>query len=664
MYIRDLKISSFRHLDTVRLGPFSEPHNYSDLVTLAGPNGCGKSSVLELLAQSLSSMWSLSFTNYRSMGSNSFEVEIGLTPQERSLAAESAERQGQREVSEYLKAHNSYFRATNYAEGEYQKQAGLYNQIHSTVSNTLRNEGSFQLGFFVKPDRSYKHVGFRRESIFEYQDRSTRQYFMNMGFQPADNQYSDMFEYLVQQRYHYLRALGSYYDRQKKGTLQRGDSEPADPLVPYNTLLQQLFPGYSFADKNEDFPTNLFVQIPSGELIQFADLSSGEKEVFFMLSFFLRHDVSNSVIVIDEPELHLHPELGRLLIRTMQEIKPGNQIWIATHNAEIIDESGRDRAFFISRDPTTRRPTVIAAKDEENAVSQLRQFFGFSGYIGVAKSLVFLEGTDTSSDRKLFANLLPETGSKIKLIPSRSSEDLVKLNAGVISILESGLGWLKFYLIRDRDYLPDDIAQHYKQNGKGRLCVLNRYHVENYLLDSFLIAKVQTEIFNKEVDRQYVDASLKALAQKMAAEVLRDMVSFRLNLIYQPKDFSLGKSFEGESFMLADGSWDSSKLGAFEERLRRKITETNTTLAEETEQSKLAKLVEECRNKIDAALSSDGWISLFPGRNLLQLYAKKETLGSYVAFQNSLIKEMKASAKIPDELKSIIETIESGSDFS
>jgi len=57
--------------------------------------------------------------------------------------------------------------------------------------------------------------------------------------------------------------------------------------------------------------------------------------------------VSNAVIVIDEPELHLHPELARLLIRTMQSIKPGNQIWLATHNTEIIDE--RDETeFFIS----------------------------------------------------------------------------------------------------------------------------------------------------------------------------------------------------------------------------------------------------------------------------------------------------------------------------
>jgi predicted ATPase len=63
--------------------------------------------------------------------------------------------------------------------------------------------------------------------------------------------------------------------------------------------------------------------------------------VFFLLSFFIRHRVEHSVITIDEPELHLHPELARRLVRLMLSVKPGNQIWLATHNGEIIDEAGR-----------------------------------------------------------------------------------------------------------------------------------------------------------------------------------------------------------------------------------------------------------------------------------------------------------------------------------
>jgi hypothetical protein len=63
-------------------------------------------------------------------------------------------------------------------------------------------------------------------------------------------------------------------------------TKPADPLVPYNDLLGQLFPGYSFVEATHD-DLSLKVQLPTGNVIPFQDLSSGEKEVFFILSFFI-----------------------------------------------------------------------------------------------------------------------------------------------------------------------------------------------------------------------------------------------------------------------------------------------------------------------------------------------------------------------------------------
>ena len=74
----------------------------------------------------------------------------------------------------------------------------------------------------------------------------------------------------------------------------------------YGELLARLYPDYSFAEAPADIPDNLYVNIPSGDRIAFQDLSSGEKEVFFILSFFLRNDVRDAIVVLDEPELHLH----------------------------------------------------------------------------------------------------------------------------------------------------------------------------------------------------------------------------------------------------------------------------------------------------------------------------------------------------------------------
>ena len=88
MYIQEIHIKTFRHLENVHLGPFMLPPNGSDLIVLAGPNGGGKSSILELLGFALSNSWSLAWQLHRSFPANAFEVALAVTPEERALIKE------------------------------------------------------------------------------------------------------------------------------------------------------------------------------------------------------------------------------------------------------------------------------------------------------------------------------------------------------------------------------------------------------------------------------------------------------------------------------------------------------------------------------------------------------------------------------------------------
>lgn len=667
MYIHEIHIKNFRHLENLHLGPFFQPPELSDLIVLAGPNGSGKSSVLELLGYALSQAWSLGWGLRRTLQDFSFEVAIALTEEERQTVRQFIQESGggADDVIQYLQQSGVYFRAYNYEEGKYQQSPGLYNSIHNFVLNALRNKYNRSPGFFIKSDRDYPPQGFIRERLFDYAQLTQQNYIWSMAFNTSDVQYRDIFDYLVQQRYHYFRKLGAH--RHQTRLAATGEPEPTDPLAPYDELLQRLFPGYKFADKDEDVPTNLYIQIPSGKIIPFSDLSSGEKEVFFISAFFLRHDVTSAVIVIDEPELHLHPELARRLIRTMQSIKPNNQLWLATHNAEIIDEAGRDRVIYFERDLDTWKSIVTLGTDEAEAVRKLKDLFGYSGYIGIAKSMVFLEGADSSSDRKMFSNLFPSYGNSLKFIPSNSSEHLVRLNAAILSILESNLGWMQFYLIRDRDYLTQETIEKYLTHLSGRIYVLNRHEIENYLLDEDLIAKVQSDIFNKPTDAATVNQRLRAAAKSISGEVLRDMVSFRLNMIYRPEDFSLGKFMNGEKFMDNDGNWIEEKVDSLRHQIHTKSQAINENLSSITESTSIDGLVEECQRELQQAISegSNEWKNIYPGKCLFEEYVKNEGLGKAIVLQNSLIKEMSITAgRTPDELNQIIQIIVEGRNFN
>jgi predicted ATP-binding protein involved in virulence len=79
MYVKEIEIGRYRHLENVSFGPFRVPEKTSSLVVLAGPNGGGKSSVLELVSKALSDSWSLTYQLNRAAPESSFEVTFGVS---------------------------------------------------------------------------------------------------------------------------------------------------------------------------------------------------------------------------------------------------------------------------------------------------------------------------------------------------------------------------------------------------------------------------------------------------------------------------------------------------------------------------------------------------------------------------------------------------------
>jgi len=74
----------------------------------------------------------------------------------------------------------------------------------------------------------------------------------------------------------------------------------------------------------------------SEEDISLEDLSSGEKQLLRIFIDVLLAD--GEPIIIDEPELSLHIDWQRKLLRILQRLAPNSQIIVATHSPEIMAE--------------------------------------------------------------------------------------------------------------------------------------------------------------------------------------------------------------------------------------------------------------------------------------------------------------------------------------
>ncbi len=80
-----------------------------------------------------------------------------------------------------------------------------------------------------------------------------------------------------------------------------------------------------------------FLLEAQGRTYDLAEMSSGEQAVFPLVYEFVRLDISNSIVLIDELELHLHPPEQQRLLASLPRLGASCQFVISTHSPYLTD---------------------------------------------------------------------------------------------------------------------------------------------------------------------------------------------------------------------------------------------------------------------------------------------------------------------------------------
>lgn len=256
-------------------------------------------------------------------------------------------------------------------------------------------------------------------------------------------------------------------------------------------------------------------------------------------TYIKRRIESDFILLIEEPEVYLHPSLQRKMINSLLEISNKNQIILTTHSPIIVGKIDQKNVICVSKNNgiTTffNHSAEVIIKDLGIQVSDILN----------KGAVIFVEGKD---DRILVESII----NKITGVPNfaQNQIDIIETNGfdkmdfyANASILHKDTVKTPYWVIVDSDgeKIEDrkkKLIEKGKQNGvhlvEDRFKVLNEYAIESYFLDPDLLPNTFSDLDFESI-KELCDCYF--LEYEVKLELLRknqyDKKRFRS--IYKPK---------------------------------------------------------------------------------------------------------------------------------
>ncbi len=474
---------------------------------------------------------------------------------------------------------------------------------------------------------------------------------LNLRFDNSNDQYQNHALYNYTNKYNNVKTeMASSY---VKALIAKESGATDHALLDLNNSLSSLFnkffPGKSFngmvpnANGSLDFP----VEVKTGEKHDITDLSSGEKEVLFGYLRLRNQAPKNSVILIDEPELHLNPKLAKKLPEFYYETigkELGNQIWLVTHSDAILKEVAGNKNYSIfhmaeSLNDGQNQTRKISLENEAEAA--LIDLIGeFSEYDQNNKIVIF-EGEDSEFDKTMTSSLFPEFENNTNSISAGSKTNVSNLQNILKTAADEGLISKKFISIVDKD------SSKVIEDLETLEFSWDAYHIENYLLNEKYILKVLLDLgyTNEEFNSE---TKILQCLKECAKENLKFHIQHELNqFVTSELQYSVTTKIN-----------DSNPLNEeYFKAVEKTISEIESKKSNSLSQKELFKKEKILSNKFGNALKNDSWKTIFNGRNILKCFTNKINIIRYEQFRNLIISKMKNEGYKPDGMKKVIDQI-------
>ena len=409
MKIEKVHIKNIKGIKDLELS-FKKDNKILDLIVLAGINGSGKTTILEAIKD---------FFDNRNIDFNDIEksniyLEIFFEDFEREKIIPFINIDSQNniyQVFHMLGSYNSYIK----------ENKGLYHQLAKNFDNPPKI-------IYLPANNSFEEV---KTETMNLQKEYRFINFINSSIM------NDIPSYIATRK-NYLATI------EEDLTMKEVTNKVVNEINGIFDILEIDVRLKGFSKDKKILP---IFENSAGEEFDINDLSSGEKQLFLRTLSIKMLEPNNSIILIDEPELSLHPKWQQRIIEVYKKIGENNQIIVATHSPHILGSVSNENIFILYRNENGK----IDAKTGDELYSSygqpvdrvLKDIMGLKSVrtpkidrdIQELRKLVDEDKYDTKEFKEKYNNLLEILGS--------ADEDLflididVKLKQKVNSNVES-----------------------------------------------------------------------------------------------------------------------------------------------------------------------------------------------------------------------------------
>lgn len=676
--------------------------NLENVVVLAGPNGCGKSSVFDAIR-----LWKSAHGGYQEnewqQWFNEFQLRIGSTAilkvlgdKSRSMSisidveiaeaeknwlyqnAESLLRQSawKRFASQDARSWRS-FQQTVLAEDLRQHEPDVRKQVEQELPQLLSElENPVHRGMItIEPDANIKMdtdlVLTKLFSTYEPDFIGVIDYHgpqrsysreklsgINLKLDSKDEQKKASALYNYNQKYSNIKSeLAAAYVQdliaQKAGV--EAEENQVSLLETLFELFQVFFPGKDFrgVEPLPDGTLSFNVKTAAGEH-DIDDLSSGEKEVLYGYLRLRNSAPKNSIVLLDEPELHLNPRLVSGLpdfyYRHLGKAL-NNQLWLVTHSDALLRQSVGHVGFSVFHvqppvagdSPPNQVQEIKAEEEVEQLIIDL--VGDLAAYRPGGKLVILEGGGESETDLRIIQDLFPEVPTAVNFISGGSKSRVRDFHGFLKRAKQAGAIPADVASIVDADF---EVGA--STHPEGTTHQWDRFHIENYLLEPEYILQVMRDLRVQEaseLDNAAILYELKECAANAMDSLVRHQLETHCNRV-------LVSSIRTRSDMSR-----TDLVSALNDTITASLSRLQSAVSQELSEEALQGEEQALRDRLQSALDDGSWVKKFRGRDILKRFVHNNLRGSigYIAFRDLIVARMRDAGFKPQGMKTVLEQV-------